>query len=173
MSFRSSVSAFIVALTALCAPSIGASAHDAGLTATHEGRRMDPSAVGRFHCHDIDHPRLRCFSSPRRRDADAARRIRRLSADPRRATRADAYVRLYEHQQFQGASVLLSVAYPDLGVIGWSDRVTSFKSVNWGSGTFFRHIQMDGATYPFCCNSAVANVGGAYNDTFSSVSGSA
>jgi hypothetical protein len=83
------------------------------------------------------------------------------------------YVRVFEHAGYDGASAYLSQSYDSLGDIGWNDRITSLRVVNGGSGSFYVHSGYSGGEYPFCCNQNVANVGPSWNDTFSSVSGSA
>lgn len=139
------------------------------LTATLDGRPIAVRSVGGLRCHDAAWPQIRCFGS-----SDAvARDFAARSAGPSDAGSrpvALRYVRIFEHAAYDGASMYLSQAYADLGDIGWNDRISSFKVVNGGSGSFFEHADMKGAVYPFSTN--VASLG-SWNDLFSSVEGSA
>jgi len=83
------------------------------------------------------------------------------------------YVRVYNDAGFDGASMVLSASYENLSTIGWNDRISSYKSVNAGSGVFSEHASGAGNDTSFCCNVNVSYVGAAKNDTFSSVAGSA
>jgi hypothetical protein len=68
-----------------------------------------------------------------------------------------------------GTSLLISTPYDHLGSVGWSDRISSFKTLTSTGGTFYQHDLGTGWAYPFCCTGAVPYVGDAYNDQFSSV----
>lgn len=129
---------------------------------------IDPRDVGRYHCHDLDYPVITCFRSS---DAleEAVESHQRDQAGPT----AVPYVRIFETSTFQGASVTLAQNYPRLSDIGWNDRISSFRSVNGGSGTFFKNAQFLGDSYTFCCDQQFPNMAGAWNDAISSVSGSA
>jgi hypothetical protein len=76
---------------------------------------------------------------------------------------------VFDHESYGGPSAYLSQNYANLGVIGWNDRITSFKALNSQSGHFAEHANNGGAWYSFCCNQQVLNVGSAWNDKFSSV----
>ena len=83
------------------------------------------------------------------------------------------YVRIFDDATFEGASMYLSASYDNLSVIGWNDRISSYRSVNAGTGVFSEHAGGLGIDTTFCCNVNVSYVGAAKNDTFSSVTGSA
>jgi hypothetical protein len=138
------------------------------LVAMLGGERIPTTQVGRYHCHDFDYPIIRCFRT-------AARVERAVDAKLSGVSPAAGlnYVRVFEHVSYDGESMYISQNYPNLTSVGWNDRISSFKSVNLGSGMFREHSWYLGAGYGFCCNNWVSNVGGAYNDIFSSVSGAA
>jgi hypothetical protein len=144
------------------------------LTATLDGRAISLASVGSLHCHDLDHPIIRCFRSQARLDRAIRRSVgSRLRRPGAAGITAVAYVRVYEHSHYEGASIHLSISYANLATIGWNDRISSYKSVNGGAGTFWHDAYQDGTDDDFCCNTNVANVGSTHNDRFSSVSGSA
>jgi hypothetical protein len=172
MARRSPLVSILVAVTLLSAAPTATTADDAP-SAMLGGRSIDRSSVAGLHCHDLDHPVIRCFRS----EARLTRAVRwsiALAGGPA-GTRLAAvpYVRIFEHASFNGASMYLSASYADLSVIGWNDRITSFKPLNGGSGTFWHHAGQEGTAHAFCCATNVANVGSAHNDRFSSVAGSA
>jgi hypothetical protein len=142
------------------------------ILATLEGSPVAISEVARLHCHDLARPVIRCYATRRRLDAAAGRQLARRRRLAGSAIQAVAYVRIFEHNDYDGASMLLSTSYSNLGAIGWNDRVSSYRSVNAGSGVFSEHISGGGADTAFCCNAAVTDLG-SRNDTFSSVTGSA
>lgn len=141
-------------------------ASEGRLTAELDGRRIPLKTVSDFHCHDLAYPKITCFRSLAEAEAD----IRHSLAA--RGTLSLNYVRMYEDDQYQGASLAVSQGYPNLGTIGWNDRVSSFKVLNGGSGSFREHAGPEGASYPFCCANSVPDLG-SWNDVFSAVSGSA
>lgn len=138
------------------------------LTARMGSKVIDPRDVGRYHCHDLDFPQITCFETARAL-AEAVATHEDALAGPT----AVAFVRVFEHEAFGGASAVLSQSYARLADIGWNDRITSFRGLNGGSGNIFKNAQFSGDAYAFCCNQQVNNVGSAWNDSFSSISGSA
>lgn len=142
--------------------------YDPQLTARLGSSVIDPRDAGRYHCHDLDYPIIRCFRTSHALDEAFGAR-----AGDGAAPTAVAFVRVYEDAQFTGPSAILSQSYSQLGDIGWNDRITSYRGLNSGSGTFFKNNNFNGESDAFCCNQQVGNVGANFNDTFSSVSGSA
>ncbi|MCU0483555.1 MAG: beta/gamma crystallin family protein [Chloroflexi bacterium] len=82
---------------------------------------------------------------------------------------AAAYVQVFVNRDYGGASAYLSANYPNLGTIGWNDRISSYKVLISGSGEFREHANYVGAIDEFCCTQWVTYVGDYYNDKFSSV----
>lgn len=136
------------------------------------GRPIPAVDVGRYHCEDLDFPRIHCHRSA----VDLERAVaRRLAAGALPDTGAPAtilatnYVRVFADLNYGGASAYLSVSYDDLGVIGWNDRISSFQGQAGNGGTFFEHIYGGGFAYGFNAYQQVTYVGDVYNDRFSSV----
>jgi hypothetical protein len=173
MGPRRAITLLVWACLIVMTPHSSAVAASQPLRAKLDGTAMPLASVGRFHCHDLRYPTIECF----RRRVDVERAAKRILAGPSRSeptlALATSYVRVFEHSSFAGASAYFSVSYPDLRTIGWNDRISSYLVVNGGSGTFYEHISYGGRTDSFCCAQSVSNVGSTFNDTFSSVSGSA
>jgi hypothetical protein len=142
------------------------------LRAELDGHEIPPVQVGQYYCHDLDHPVIRCYRSAEKLEAALATRrtatTRIVSAEPG-AAMASAYVVIYQDRDFRGAYAYLSVSYPDLGAIGWNDRISSFIGQLATGGTFFWDIGYGGNRYPFGGYARVNYVGDAWNDKFSSV----
>ena len=62
----------------------------------------------------------------------------------------------------------MSEDYSVLSLIGWNDRISSFKGRNSQLGAFYVDWFYSGTVWAFCCNQQVANLG-SYSNTFSSI----
>jgi hypothetical protein len=154
-------SALLVALVvgAFVAPTTTLAAIGTPVSADLEGTVIPLRDVNKYHCHDLDYPRIHCFRSEVTRDASARTLL---------ATAGTAYVIVWENPSFQGASLIISQDYTALVTLFWNDRISSFKVQNSQSGRFWTDWFYGGTFYAFCCNQQVPLLG-AYNDTFSSV----
>jgi len=161
----------VVLLASLLGDGHGASA--ASATVMLGDGPIPLSRAASLHCHDLERPIIRCFRTERQLMAAVRASMTR---PPYRRSGAIlssiSYVHIFADAGFDGASMFLTGAYSNLGDIGWNDRISSFRSVNNGAGTFSQHAGYEGTHYAFCCDTAVSNVG-VYNDTWSSVTGSA
>jgi len=134
-----------------------------------EGRPIPGVDVGRYACHDLDFPLIRCFDTAAELETAVAEHHTQSSNLEIDATTGDSgYAKVYPDIELQGLPAVFSVAYDDLRVIGWNDRISSFEGLA-GGGTFYRDIFRNGVSYPFGPYHIVTYVGDAYNDTFSSV----
>jgi Beta/Gamma crystallin len=136
-----------------------------------DGTRVSIGAVPSLHCHDLDTPVIRCFETEEALQADLAPRIS-VTLGPttaRTLAASDPYVQLFQDADYNGASFVVSSNYPNLGTIGWNDKVTSFKGLNGYYGTFYQNASYRGSWYAFGPNQWTNNVGTAWNDQFSSV----
>jgi len=131
-----------------------------------DGKPIDSTEVGRYFCHDVDYPAIRCFRTAARLEAALAKAVPGSMGEALLATN---YVVIYADQTYGGAYAYLSQNYANLGTIGWNDRITSFKSLNGETGRFYEHQNGGGAYYSFCCNQQVSNVGQTWNDRITSV----
>jgi hypothetical protein len=155
--------ASIIALSAL---SIGVrppvvAADDGGVapSALLDGKPISLADVSRYNCDDFSYPVIQCSVSA------AAMASRRLVVDL--LTSVD-YVTVYEAPYYGGASMTMAQDYTALALIGWNDRISSFKARNGETGTFFVDWFYGGSQWSFCCNTQQASLGG-YDNTFSSV----
>jgi hypothetical protein len=129
---------------------------------TLDGRRIPVTAIAKHHCHDLEFPVVRCFN-------DAAARDQTLSAEVGiESLSAVAYVTMYDGSGFSGGSFLVSQDYDALAVIGWNDRVSSFKARNSETGRFYTDWFAGGSSWSFCCNQQTSSLG-SFSNTFSSV----
>lgn len=152
--------ATLIAIVALSAPaSVQAASGESVMTADLDGKPIALRDVGRFHCQDLDYPRIHCFRGEAARDASASTLL---------AAASSTYVIVWENAGYQGASLIISQDYPALVTLGWNDRISSFKGQNMGSGKFWTDWFYGGSAYQFCCNQQIPLLG-SYNDTFSSV----
>jgi hypothetical protein len=134
-----------------------------------DGRPIPAVDVGRFACHDLDFPIIRCFGSPAMLDSAQAARSLVLPGDLSSPAALTSYVKVFPDRDLRGNPAVLSQAYDDLSIIGWNDRISSFQGLGGAGGTFFEHIYRGGAAYSFSAYQTVTYVGDRYNDTFSSV----
>lgn len=132
---------------------------DPELTATLDGKPIPVEDVGKYNCDDFAYPEIRCWSS--RAVAEARTTIVTLLTDV-------DYVTIYDFTNFGGNYMNVSQDYSVLALIGWNDRISSFKARNGETGTFYTDWFYGGGPWSFCCNGQVANLGGA-NNTFSSI----
>ena len=148
-------------------PPVGAGSEPV-IVADLGGQPIPAVDVSRYHCEDLDFPRIHCYALAGDRDRAVAGRLA-VQATGGLAIDATAYVLIFQDAQFAGPSAYLTVAYDDLSVIGWNDRISSFKGQGGSGGTFFEHIYGGGFAYPFNAGQSVSYVGDPYNDKFSSV----
>jgi hypothetical protein len=156
-------------LIALLGLSPGVSATEP-LRATLGGRPLSLAQVADHHCHDLDYPVINCFLTGRELDVAVAVHLRAdRSSEVFDDLQAVSYARVYVDATFGGSSMVISRSYDNLGVIGWNDRISSFRTLTAGGGTFWQHAMATGWAYDFCCGSSVTYVGDYFNDQFSSV----
>lgn len=161
-------------LFAMVTPVAGRAQKQDQVTADLDGSPIDPSRVGNWYCHDFDYPAIHCFSDPARLEEsstqaqDAMRLDALASGDFATALAGATYVTVYEYPTYQGAFMQMSENYSLLSLIGWNDRISSFKVRNSLSGAFWTDWLYSGTKYNFCCNQELSQLG-SFDDTFSSV----
>ena len=129
------------------------------LTATLDGRPIPLEDVGKHYCDDFSYPEITCWST-------------RLLADSRATlvtllTAVD-YVTIWDGANFGGSFMNVSQDYSALALIGWNDRISSFKGRNSETGAFYTDWFYSGTIWAFCCNTQASSLG-SYNNTFSSI----
>jgi len=150
--------------TAAAAPS-----EPSALVADLEGSAIPPGDVGRYFCHDFEFPRIRCFSTAFALEEALARDSSQDDSTTLAAYAAGDYLTVYSEPSYAGAYAHLSQNYDALWVIGWNDRIRSFKVRDSASGAFYTDWYAGGQRYEFCCNNAVPILSSAYDRAFSSV----
>ena len=132
---------------------------DPQLTATLDGRPIPLEDVGKYYCDDFSYPEIRCSSTRVIPEARAAAVTILATVD---------YVTIYDGGGYSGAYMNVSQDYSALAVIGWNDRISSFRGKNSEAGTFYVDWFYGGTAWSFCCNTQTANLG-SYNNVFSSI----
>lgn len=150
----------LVVTAALALPRLVRAADGAPeLTATLDGKAIPLDDVGKYDCDDFDYPEIRCWSSRIQLDARATVMTLLAGTD---------YVTIYDLSNFGGSSMNVSEDYVTLSLIGWNDRISSFKGRNSQSGAFYVDWFYGGAWWTFCCNQQSASLG-TFSNTFSSI----
>jgi hypothetical protein len=157
-----SLGALLAVALMLGVAGVRAGAPDGALSADLDGKVVPLTDVGHLRCHDFDYPRIHCYSS----DAAIGAAVEAVLGTDSAAS--VSYVLIYDHASFNGSYMYVSQNYVALFVIGWNDRISSFKAVNGESGIFFTDWYYGGSSWSFCCNQQVSSLGG-YDDSFSSV----
>lgn len=129
------------------------------LSAYLDGKPIPLEDVSKYHCDDFSYPVIVCSVSTVVWSSRALAETLLTSVD---------YVTVYDAPIYSGASMNISQDYPVLAVIGWNDRISSFRARNGETGTFFVDWFYGGSQWSFCCNTQQSTLGG-YNNTFSSV----
>ena len=132
---------------------------DQELTATLDGKPIPLQDVGKYYCDDFAYPEIRCSSTRLLADARAALVTLLTGID---------YVTIFDQPNYGGAYMNVSQDYSALALIGWNDRISSFKGRNSETGSFFVDWFYGGTQWAFCCNTQTASLG-SYNNAFSSI----
>lgn len=131
----------------------------ATLTAYLDGKAIPLADVSRYYCDDFSYPVIRCSTSQLLADTRAA-----LSS----LLTSVAYVTIYEQAYYGGGWMNVSQDYNALVLMGWNDKISSFKARNGETGAFFTDWLYSGSQWSFCCNQQLTSLG-AYDNTFSSI----
>jgi hypothetical protein len=146
-------------------PSTPATAAPPEVTATLDGRSIPVAEIAEHDCDDLEFPLIRCFKDAADRDASVTRRLGALKVA---VAAAVVYVTAYDLANYGGSSLVISQNYDTLVVIGWNDRISSFKGRNSETGKFTTNWLGGGSVWNFCCNQQTGTLG-SYDNTFSSV----
>jgi hypothetical protein len=132
---------------------------DPQLTATLDGKPIPLEDVGKYYCDDFSYPEIKCSSTKVIPDARATLVTLLTAVD---------YVTIYDGAVYAGASMNVSQDYSALSLIGWNDRISSFRGRNSETGSFYVDWFYGGTAWAFCCNTQTSSLG-TYNNTFSSI----
>jgi len=130
-----------------------------GLSATVDGRPIPLADVSSYFCDDFSYPVIRCSRTALLADLRTTLVVLLAGVD---------YTTIYEHPSYSGAFMHVSQDYNVLAMIGWNDKVSSFKGRNFETGSFHTDWFYNGATWNFCCNTQQWTLG-SYDNTFSSI----
>lgn len=134
-------------------------APSAAVTAYLDGKSIPLADVPKYYCDDFSFPEIQCSTS----QLVMATRATVVSL----LTSAD-YVTIFDQPTYFGPYMNVSQNYTVLALIGWSDRISSFKARNGETGTFYVDWFYGGSQWSFCCNQQLPTLGG-YDNTFSSL----
>jgi len=171
MHHRLPTCAVLVALLlAATVPDVASAGQASGLRADLNGRPIPVLAVSQYYCHDFNWPAIHCYSSPGSVDAAVRAALAQRTA---RSTNIDSlsalnYIRLYDLSGYAGAYIYLSANYPDLSVIGWNDRASSYVAVNNLSSSLSVNTYYQGATLFLCCNQHAPSLSSTFDNHISS-----
>lgn len=132
---------------------------DPALSATLDGKPIPLEDVGKYYCDDFSYPEIKCSSTKIIPDARATLVSLLTAID---------YVTIYDGAAYTGASMNVSQDYSALTLIGWNDRISSFKGRNSESGLFYVDWFYSGTQWAFCCNTQTPNLG-SFNNAISSI----
>lgn len=62
------------------------------------------------------------------------------------------YVIVYSATSYAGSYMYISQDYDMLALVGWNDRIRSYKAVNSALGTFWTDWFGNGSRLDFCCD---------------------
>ena len=149
------------------APAAGGSSSD--VRADLEGKPIAIEDIHRYSCHDLEFPVIRCFKSQAATERAIERASIAESGFAAMGTLGVTYVVAYDQAWFAPGTLYVSQVYDNLGAIGWNDIISSYRSVNNGSGHFAKDAFDNGLLTYFCCNVQVGWVGSSQNDSYSSI----
>jgi hypothetical protein len=168
-----------LAVTAMLAPATAAAQPDSGAPpgayAELDGRPLKLREVGKYYCHDFDFPKITCSRNAKVAQKGVDEAVSELatasfSTDIQASSMEEGshYATIYDGMTFSGSWFVVSQEYDALFWVGWNDRVSSFRSRYYGSGSFYTDWYGGGSGWRFCCNQYVSSLGG-YDNSFSSV----
>jgi hypothetical protein len=129
------------------------------VTALLDGTPIPLREVGDWYCEDFSSPQIRCYTEAAELEATVSGLL---------AVQAIDYVTVYDYPTYSGSYMHVSQDYSVLALIGWNDRISSFRGRNYESGVFFTDWFYSGVQYGFCCNQQASSLGG-FDNTFSSI----
>jgi len=155
----------VLLLASLAGPATAKSGGEPVVVADLEGRPIATGEISLYFCHDRAFPRIHCFVTARGLEEDLA------SGATVGATAASAsdYVQIYAGVDRAGASMTVSQNYDTLALVGWNDRIRSYRGLNGASGIFYVDWFATGDYLVFCCNVTDPSLPVAFDHQFTSV----
>ena len=167
---RLALVAAVLLIAAAAGPAVAAPAAAPDVSADKvvvdlEGKAITVSEIPTFYCHDRDFPKIHCYRSGAKADL-AVREFGPVSAA---AASATDYVIVYSSPSYAGSYFYVSQNYDVLAIIGWNDRIRSYRAQNSGQGVFWTDWLGNGTGQAFCCNQTVPVLSATLDRQFSSV----
>ncbi len=154
-------------LLATTAPTAQA-AHPSWVRADLDGRPTPTDRIADHYCHDRDFPVIHCYSTPiALQESLAAASAADLAVAPKQST--SDYVVVYSGLANSGSYMFISQNYDALAIVGWNDRIRSYRVLNGRAGTFYTDWFGSGAVLQFCCGAAVTSLSSTFDAQISSV----
>jgi hypothetical protein len=147
----------------------GTAGAESELLATYQGKQVSTAKISDYHCHDRDYPTIRCFATAAERDLDAETSPLGLADAGSESVQASSYVVWFQDINYGGASYMTSIAWSDLGSISWSNKISSFKSLNGLRPKWWDLVNYGTPSWQWAAGAQVSWVGDTANDRFSSV----
>jgi hypothetical protein len=159
---RLAFAAAVLMVAAASSPVAGASPES--VVADLEGRRIGTESIPDHFCHDRDYPQIHCFKTASKLEVALGAATRSASA-----VAAADYVVVFSSPTYAGSYFYVSQNYDALAVVGWNDRIRSYRGLNSGKGIFWTDWLMSGTSQAFCCNQTVPVLSSTFDHQFSSV----
>jgi hypothetical protein len=151
----------------------GVSAADQSPRADLEGTSIAAADVGRYFCHDRAFPAIHCYRTAAALERALAGKGAAVTAQTGGVTAAaipaGTYVTIYSAPSYAGSYMYVTQNYDTLAIVGWNDRIRSYKAKNALLGTFWTDWFANGARQDFCCNSQVPYLTATFDQQITSV----
>jgi hypothetical protein len=150
MRRSASAIAAVLLLLALAGQATADPGSEAVIVADLEGIPIAAGEVSRYFCHDRAFPSIHCFATAGALEQELAT-AESAAVGTMVASAAD-YVQIYAGTDRTGASMVVSQDYDTLFVVGWNDRIRSYRGLNSARGFFWTDWYATGSSLAFCCN---------------------
>lgn len=164
----------LVARAATASAATPTPAAPSSIAAELDGRPIPASEISHHYCHDRDYPVIHCYSTPPKLEV-AVRRPGVASSTPSstpesaiQTASTSEYVVIYSGTSYAGAYMYLFQDYDVLALIGWNDRIRSYRSRNGASGVLYTDWFASGSSLSFCCGGAATYLPSAFDRQISS-----
>jgi hypothetical protein len=128
-----------------------------------DGRPIPIADIASHKCHDFAFPRIHCFAAAIDLEAAVA------AAQGDAVSALTDYAVIYSGLGFSGAYMVVSQNYDVLAIVGWNDRIRSYRGVNSGLGAFWTDWYGGGSHLDFCCNANAMTLTATFDQAISSV----
>ena len=139
----------IVFLLSLAGPATAVAGGGQEITADLDGVPIEVGAIPLSFCHDRAFPQIHCFATAGGLERNLATLDAAVGAS---AASSSDYVQVYADVDRAGPSMTISQNYDTLVVVGWNDRIRSYRGLNWARGVFWTDWFASGDDLTFCCN---------------------